>query len=208
MRGKYINFEGIDGAGKGRQIELIRDYFYLKRDIFTTKEPNPLSPAEPAIRQKLLRGSGYLSDDRFDRQMIYLFLANRYDHFYGVGHIMRWLNQGCIVFSDRGTLSTIAYNGNSKKNLKLIYELSKDFPEPDYTFYFDLPVEVAMERIEKRGGEDSFEVEANLQRVQANYASAIAKMDRKKVFIIDASKSIKEVHKEVVRIMERIVLRP
>ena len=209
MTGKYIVFDGIDGGGKSLQLEMLHQHLYPKENVFKTQEPNFLSPTELVIRQKLKLGLNSLTQEQFDLQMIHLFFANRIDHFYGVGNIANRIDHGYHILSDRGTLSTVAYNGNSEENLDLIYQLAKGFPQPDYTFYFDLPVEVAMERLRQRGGGDSFEKEENLRRVQANYAAAIARMidEGKAVFIIDANKPVEEVHKSIITLMKRIVLR-
>ena len=210
MTGKYIVFDGIDGGGKSLQLKMLYKWLSSQIDrVYTTKEPNPHSAIEHLIRRKLKNGRRIMTQEQFDSQMIHLFFASRIDHFYGAGRIATFIEHNYTVLSDRGTLSTVAYNGNSEENLDLIYQLAKGFPQPDYTFYFDLPVEVAMERLRQRGGGDSFEKEENLRRVQANYAAAIARMidEGKAVFIIDANKPVEEVHKSIITLMKRIVLR-
>ena len=209
MTGKYIVFDGIDGGGKSLQLEMLYKWLYPQENVLKTKEPNPLSPTESVIRQKLWLGLDTLTQEQFDLQMINLFFANRIDHFYGCGGTSERIKYGYHILSDRGTLSTVAYNGNSEKNVDLIYQLAEGFPQPDYTFYFDLPVEVAMKRLKQRGGGDSFEKEENLRRVQANYAAAIAKMtdEGKTIFIIDANKPVEEVHENIITLTKRIVLR-
>jgi dTMP kinase len=105
-RGSFIVFEGVEGAGKGTQIELARAFLEEKGyDVVVSREPGG-TPLGERLRDALLGGHGESIDHRAEAL---LFAASRAQH---VSHVIRpALEEGKIVLCDRYMDSSLAYQG-------------------------------------------------------------------------------------------------
>ena len=146
---KFIVFEGIDGAGKTTQIELLRSDLE-KRGISCkmTAEPTSL-PSGKEIRAAL---SGKI--ERTPLEMAQMFAHDRVLHNIdaeiGIGGM---LESGSSVISDRYYYSSLAYQG-SVLGYEIVSELNLENPDirtPDLCIFLDLTPERSLERIGKRG---------------------------------------------------------
>lgn len=190
----FVTFEGIDGAGKSTQAALCAEW--LKgllgdSNILLTKEPGGW-PGGESLRDALL--SGGLSDPWGE---FYVFLADRLEHVKKV--IRPALEEGKTVICERYIDSTLAYQVWGRGlPLKRVNELMQwhNFPMPDLTLFFDLPLEEALRRLNARGERDELEDEIFLSRVREGYKSIVGEYDRIKV--VDATLDVWSVH-EVVR---------
>jgi dTMP kinase len=146
MAGRFITFEGGEGAGKSTQIRLLAER--LKAAGITcvlTREPGGTATAE-AIRRLLL--SGLAEQLGVDGEAV-LFAAARADH---VEHIIRpALDAGQWVLSDRFFDSTRVYQENADPSfLDALERVAVGETRPDLTLILDLPVEVGMARAAAR----------------------------------------------------------
>jgi dTMP kinase len=164
-RGKLINLEGLDGAGKSSQIKEICNYLdsigkTWKYIHFPMYGENEFSN----IISMFLRGD--LGDnDKVDP----LFVANIYamDRYKYKPMLYKHLDQYDYVILDRYVFSNMAFQGakyddNNRKEsiVKWIDDFEFKFlvlPYPDVIIYFDLPIDVIKERLTKRDDEEDRE---------------------------------------------------
>ena len=195
---KFITLEGIEGSGKSTSLSTINNYLdSIELDYFNTREPGG-GPIGIPIRKLLLDKKTNISPEV---EML-LILADRKDHVEQV--IKPKLEEGKWVISDRYLDSTTAYQGGGRQlDLQKIEIVNSvlNFPVPDLTILFDLPVEEALERASKRSQLDRFESEPLEfhERIRQTYLELSQKEERFK--IIDSSKNAEEVSREVIKIM-------
>jgi dTMP kinase len=126
-----------------------------------------------------------------------VFLADRLEHVKRV--ISPALEEGKTVICERYIDSTLAYQVWGRGlSLKRVNELIQwhNFPMPDLTLLFDLPLEEALRRMNARGERNELEGEVFLSRVREGYKSIAGEHDRIKV--VDAALDVWSVH-EIVR---------
>ena len=148
-KARYVVFDGVDGSGKGTQLELLQGWFG-DRALFT-REPGG-TPFAEKIR-KLVRNDP-LAAEATPLTNFLLFWAAREELVEKV--IMPALEAGQSVFSDRGYSSTWAYqiHGEQRKSLEALFVAMRIemFQKngrcpPDLHIVYDLPAEVARERV-------------------------------------------------------------
>ncbi len=156
MSGKFITFEGGEGAGKSTQVQLLCEKL-TSRGIKTvqTREPGGARDAE-ILRELLLSGDV----DRWSANAEALLnYAARDDHLRSV--IRPALEAGDWVVCDRFADSTKAYQGYaggvSTEMIDVIHAEIVEKTEPDLTVIMDLPASVGLERARLRKGGDRFE---------------------------------------------------
>ena len=157
MAGRFITFEGGEGAGKSTQIKRLTARLKgLGEKVVSTREPGG-SPGADVIRDLLVEGEA----DRWSPMAEALLnFAARQDHLRRT--IKPALNDGAWVLCDRFADSTIAYQGHGHEMGAKIIEDLWDFAiggfKPDRTIILDLPVEIGLDRaIARGGGEDRYE---------------------------------------------------
>lgn len=187
MRGRFVTFEGVEGAGKSTQIaaagEWLRDRGH---DVVITREPGGTHGAE-AIRDLLVRG---VVEQWTDLSECLLVNAARSEHLDKL--IRPALAAGRTVLCDRFMDSTRAYQGAAGGiDSTLLQALESGVVAadiPDLTLIFDLPVEAGLERARTRGSDDRFEQKGldYHQRVRQAFR-AIAEAEPARCRIIDAA---------------------
>ena len=154
--GKFITFEGIDGAGKSSHlagvVDLVRRH---GRQVVSTREPGG-TPLGEKLRELLLSEAMHLETEAL------LMFAARREHLALV--IEPALARGDWVICDRFSDATYAYQGGGrgldKTKLAQLEQWVHGHLQPDLTFLFDLPPAVAGQRIAAQGRElDRFEQE-------------------------------------------------
>lgn len=199
-KGLFITFEGADGCGKTTQINLLKKYLEEKgKEVLLTREPGGRGLGEK-VREILLNYDGVVSD----RCESFLFLADRAQN---VDVIVKpALAEGKIVLCDRHTDSTVAYQGYGRGlNLDEIYmlnNLATGGKKPDITFVFDVDIETSMQRVGNEKDRMESAGKEFFNKVRNGYLE-IAKSEPDRVKVIDSTKSIEEVHKDVVEIIEK-----
>lgn len=191
-KGKFIVFEGIDGAGSTTQADLLFEYFRSKgKKVVKTCEPTD-GPIGKLIR-KALRGEVKFSWEAL--QLMYS--ADRADHLDKL--IGPSIKLGKTVISDRYYFSTYAY-GELNLDRKWLRGLSPNFPMPDVTFLVDVPVSMAMDRIKtSRGKKELFEKQKFLEKVRKNYLDLAKEF---KFVVLDGTRKKEEITKDVVRALD------
>ena len=158
QRGKFITIEGIEGVGKSTNIDLLASLIeHQGHRVLKTREPGG-TPIEEHIRQILKEhGDEPLPDVA---ELLLLFAARSIN----VNNTIRpALESGTWVIADRFTDSTRAYQGGGRgfprESIEWLAEFVHGDLQPDLTILLDAPVETAMQRADRRGDLDRFEVE-------------------------------------------------
>ena len=194
QQGKFISFEGLDGAGKSTHIDasvaLLRSY---GKNVISTREPGG-TPLAEKIRTMLLHETMDLATETL------LVFAARQSH---ITELIRpALDRGEWVVCDRFTDATFAYQGGgrgvSTTKIEQLESWVHHDLQPDLTLLFDLPFEIAQERINKTRTLDRFEREkADFhQRVRCAYLKRMHN-SASRIQLIDAAQSIENIHKKV-----------
>ena len=202
--GKFIVFEGLDGSGKSTQISRIGDYLN-SRGIKTsrTSEPQPERPVGEFLRRVL---SGKFEVD--PRVTAALFAADRIDHVTFEHGVAQMLDEGCFVLCDRYYLSNYAYNSDKcpLEWVMALNEQARQICKPDLHVFIDVPVEVAVKRIENRKNKEIFEVREELARIRKNYLEIIDRLsDSENVFIVDGTLDSHNVFMRIREIIDRML---
>lgn len=154
-KGKFITFEGIDGAGKSTHIGAVADLLRARGiTVVTTREPGGTALGEK-LRALLLHEPMHLETEAL------LMFAARREHLAQV--IDPALARGEWVISDRFTDASFAYQGGGRKlsfdKLKALEEWVHPHLQPDLTLLFDVPLDVARARLQATRDLDKFEQE-------------------------------------------------
>ncbi|MEK7320923.1 MAG: dTMP kinase, partial [Pseudomonadota bacterium] len=138
MRGKFITFEGIDGAGKSTHIEWVAERLRARANVVTTREPGG-TPLGEDLRQLLLHRKMHLETEAL------LMFAARREHIAEV--IEPALARGDWVISDRFTDATFAYQGGGRglalDRLATLEQWVQSGLQPDLPLLFAVPLETA-----------------------------------------------------------------
>lgn len=199
MRGKFITLEGIDGAGKSTHHAWLIDFLKSQgREVVATREPGG-TPLGEKLRTLLLSEPMHLETEAL------LMFAARREHLDKL--ILPALAAGKWVVSDRFADASYAYQGGGRglapeKIMALESWVQAGF-QPDLTLVFDLPTEVACERLAKTGNApDRFEKETQefFERVRDTYLQR-AGAEPGRIKVIDSRKSIPEIQKILEQIL-------
>ena len=208
--GRFITFEGGEGAGKSTQVALLADRLAaLGIAVVRTREPGG-SPGAEAIRSLIVTGAV----DRWDaRTEALLVAAARRDH---VERTIRpALARGAWVLCDRFFDSTMAYQGRAggvdPAAVEWLRAFATDGLAPDLTIILDLPVELGMARVAARaGGHQRFERRepAFHHRLRAAFQE-IAAAEPGRCRLLDATLAIEPLGDAVFRaVADHLQLRP
>ncbi|EKZ96680.1 MAG: dTMP kinase [Burkholderiaceae bacterium] len=189
MRGKFITFEGIDGAGKSTHIEWVAERLRARANVVTTREPGG-TPLGEDLRQLLLHRKMHLETEAL------LMFAARREHIAEV--IEPALARGDWVISDRFTDATFAYQGGGRglalDRLAALEQWVQGGLQPDLTLLFDVPLETASARLAGAREPDKFEAESRafFERTRTEYLRRAAEAPQR-FRVIDATRSIDEI---------------
>lgn len=179
--GRFITFEGIDGAGKTTHLDALeRAWREAGHEVVRTREPGGTPLAEQ------LRGL-FLHEPMDSLTEALLVFAARRDHLTQV--IEPALARGAWVLCDRFTDATFAYQGGGRGfDLKVLSTLEswvQGTRQPDLTFLFDLPPAVAAARLAGARQPDRFEAQdhAFFERVREMYLTRMAQHPERFVLI-------------------------
>lgn len=196
-RGVFIAFEGIDGSGKGTQISLLKKRMEMEGyPVFKTLEPND-SPTGALIHQIMI-GRVQTTND----VIAALFVADRLDHIQNpVNGILKFVNQGINVISDRYYFSSYAYQSVDVPMDWIIKgnEPAAALLKPDVTVFIDVDPEITMKRIEdNRATKELFEETGRLVETRKRYFEAFEKLkDSENVVVIDGARDVESIAEDV-----------
>lgn len=200
-QGKFITFEGLDGAGKSTHIEHVVEALRGRGlEVVQTREPGG-TPVAEKIRALLLSETMDLATETM------LMFAARQSH---VSEVIRpALESGQWVVCDRFTDATYAYQGGGRgvpsDRIASLEDWVHRALQPHLTILFDLPFEVARTRIGETRNLDRFEREAAdfHNRVRTAYLDR-AQDSKGRIVVIDAAKGQGDVGSDVLSALERL----
>jgi len=203
-RGRFITFEGGEGAGKSSNMALVADWLRQRGvEVLVTREPGGTPLAED-IRALLLapREEAMAADTE-----LLLMFAARAQHLEGL--IVPALAQGIWVLSDRFVDATYAYQGGGRGlSMSRIAELERmvvGSHRPDLTLLFDVPVDIGLQRAGRRGALDRIEQESQafFQRIRDTYLARAA-AEPSRFAVLDASRSLDQVQQSLKEQLQQI----
>lgn len=209
----FITLEGIEGSSKTTQAALISKWL-TKNGIphILTKEPGTVMSKEcQDIRKVLLSPENDISS----RTELFLYLADRAQHVEKV--IKPALAEGKWIISDRYSWSTYVYQGFGRKLLEdprvcfnEMLTFAADDIWPDLTFIMDLPVDVGLARakksnIEFNGGDRIEREEISFHQTLRDGFLVVARGNPDRCKILNAEKSIEELHEDVKKVLQNYI---
>lgn len=197
--GILIAVEGIDGAGKTTQVELLRAALVAAGEVvIASKEPTD-GPWGRKIRESAQHGR--MSAD----EELHAFIEDRKEH---VANLVRpALKRGEIVILDRYYFSTIAYQGSRGMDVGALEEQMRElFPRPDVVLLFDARPEMTLRRIESLRGEvpnhfERLDLLTAIRKVFLELAAHDATILR-----VDAQQDVPAVFRQVIELLVESVL--
>ena len=204
MSGKFITFEGIDGAGKSSHVEWLAQWLRDHgKTVVVTREPGGTALGE-RLRELLLNEPMHLETETL------LMFAARREHLAQV--IEPALARGEWVICDRFSDATYAYQGGGRGLDRAKFATLEHWVhahlQPDLTLLFDLPLDIARERIVLANRVlDRFEQE----RVDFHDRVRQAYLDRalhhgNRMRVIDANQPLEDIRKVRENIVSSIGL--
>jgi len=200
----FITLEGVDGSGKSTQVALLQEALGAKGlDVIATCEPQKGGE----VRRLLVEGKGTFTPEQEARMMF----EDRKDHLQN--KILPALKQGKWVISDRFADSTRTFQGYGmsvdKSFIEKLYDEYVGNFKPDLTFMLDMNPKDGFERALKRNSQtncadgkyEAFGLGFQ-EKVREGYL-AIAKANPDRCVIIDASRSIKAIHEDLLAEIEK-----
>lgn len=161
LDGKLITFCGLDGCGKSTLINMLKTKLAEKGiEAVLTKQPT-----DDVRKSKMFRA--FMDSPNHQkyayRALSLMAASDRVQH--SNKFILPLLEEGQTVISDRYIYSCLAnLRSRGYKKDKWIYEIAKDIPKPDLSFFLDVPVEIAVARVRAREDEKDRYIDLKLQR--------------------------------------------
>jgi dTMP kinase len=212
VRGKLVSFEGLDGAGKTTQMDLLERWLIAQQvEHVRTREPGgTLLGVE--VRRLLFHQPELAIAPLAEA---FLFQADRAQHF--VTKIVPALEAGLLVVTDRCFDSSIAYQGVARGvGAELVEQLSLIATGglvPDLTFFLDLDPNLVRRRTDLSRNQDSqreapsrFDQESEQfhQRLRTAFL-ALAQAHPQRIKIIDASQAPQTVHQQIISLLQPLI---
>lgn len=201
----FIALEGIDGSGKSSQANTLVENLQSKgHKAYATFEPT--NEYIGSIIRNILRGK-----IKADEKVIAgLFVADRLDHLLNEEYgIVKKLQEGYTVVSDRYYFSSYAYNG-SHADMPWVIEANKKAAEilrPDVTIFIDVSPTVSMQRINAaREGTELYETIEKLTNVRSRYMEAFELLKHEEnICIINGDRAYEAVAADVLAEVEKLL---
>ena len=197
-KAKFITFEGVDGAGKSTHLEWFANALRQRGiDLIMTREPGG-TPLGERLREILLNEPMHAETEAM------LMFAARREH---VEQVIRpALQRGTWVISDRFSDASFAYQGGGRgvalTKLEQLEQWVHGDLQPDLTLLFDIPIEVARQRLANNVSLDRFEQEQGsfFEKVRQAYLARCQKTPSR-FALIHAEKTREEVQKNLENIV-------
>ncbi|MDN4054957.1 dTMP kinase [Massilia sp. YIM B02763] len=199
-RGRFLTFEGIDGAGKSTHIGYVTDLLKdAGKTVVSSREPGG-TPLGEKLRDLLLHEKMHLETEAL------LMFASRREHIAQV--IEPALARGDWVLSDRFTDASFAYQGGGRgmdrTKMEALEHWVHPLLQPDLTLLFDVPLAVARERLDATRALDKFEQEQAdfFEKVRNEYLRRAAQFPGR-IVVIDSTQSIDAVRADLRAALEK-----
>ena len=201
-RGLFLTLEGVDGAGKSTHVQWLVDTLAaLGQPVLCTREPGG-TPIGEKLRTLLLHEAMTLECETL------LMFAARAEHVRTV--IEPALAAGTWVVCDRFTDATFAYQGGGRElgttRIEALERWVHPELQPDITWLFDVPLEVARERLNRTRNKDRFEQEADafFLRTRQIYLER-ASQQAHRFRVVDSTQPIDSIRVQLNRELVRLV---
>lgn len=196
--GLLVTFCGLDGCGKTTMMNTLLKDLGREYDVLVTKQPTN-NVRESEIFRTYMDSPNH---DAYDyRSLSLLAASDRVQHVNKV--IETEMKKGRIVLSDRYYYSCLAnLRARGFKSDKWIYEIAKSIIKPDVAFFFDVPVEIAVQRVRARPEECDRYIDMELQYKLRDEYLKICKANSG--VLISTQKSEDECYKQIKKAIERI----
>lgn len=199
--GFLFTFCGLDGCGKTTNLSKLKDELEKAHPVFLTKQPTD-AVRNSEIFRTYMDCPDYSAFDY--RSLSLLAASDRLQH--GSKVIEPAMKEGKVVISDRYFYSCLAnLRARGFENDEWIYEIAHSVVKPDIAFFFDVPVEIAVERVRRRPEEKKRYIDMELQyRLHDEYIEICKANDGVLVPTdIPFEKSYAIVKREVERVMKK-----
>ena len=200
--GKFISFEGIDVAGKSTHIGFVTEFLRARgKYVVSTREPGG-TPLGEKLRELLLHEKMHLETEAL------LMFASRREHIAQV--IAPQMALGNWVLSDRFTDASFAYQsggrGLPRQKMEMLENWVHPGLQPDLTLLFDVPLEVARERLDATRTLDKFEREQAdfFQKCRIEYLRRAAEFPER-IVVIDSTRSIEATRARLSEVLEKLL---
>ena len=204
-RGRFIVFEGIDGAGKTTQVGILAERLReMGKRVVITAEPTTL-PSGKALREVL---GGRVK--KSDCEIAAMFTLDRIAHNVDAeGGIEKLVSEGAYVICDRYYYSSLAYQG-SLVDYGWVKSLNTECPEirhPDLCVFLDLTPAESMRRISAgRESTEIYENDETLTRVREAFMRVIDDMSAvDNIVVVNAATDISSISEEIFEQVEKIL---
>ena len=206
-RGRFISFEGIEGCGKTTQINVLSEYLTRQSIPHTvTREPGGTAVGE-GIRKILLHSETIHLTVAAE---LLLFFASRSQNI--EEKIKPARNRGEMVICDRFYHASMAYQGFGRgipvDFIEKLTDLVCGEQRPELTILLDIEPEIGLARARARNhkraeDEGRFEMEdiGFYTKIRNGYRE-LARRDSERIKVIDADRSIEEVHRDILRTLK------
>jgi dTMP kinase len=201
-RGLFLTLEGVDGAGKSTHVQwIVETLSALGQPVLCTREPGG-TPIGERLRDLLLHTPMTLECETL------LMFAARAEHIKTV--IEPALAAGTWVVCDRFTDATFAYQGGGRElgtaRIEALQNWVHPTLQPDKTWLFDVPLEVARERLNRTRDKDRFETEADafFLRTRQVYLERATKQPNR-FTVVDSTRPIDEIRTDLSEALTRLV---
>jgi dTMP kinase len=203
-RGLFLTLEGVDGAGKSTHVDWAVEQLRAKGiTVISTREPGGTALGEK-LRALLLHEQMSLECETL------LMFAARAQHLKEI--IEPALEAGAWVVCDRFTDATFAYQGGGRElgteRIATLEQWVHPHLQPDCTWLFDVPLEIARERLDRTREKDRFEQEADtfFLRTRAVYLARATKHPER-FFVVDATASIEDIRLSLTQKLDALIAR-
>jgi dTMP kinase len=200
VKGKFITFEGIDGAGKSTHIGFVSDFLAGRgKSVVSSREPGG-TPLGEKLRDLLLHEKMHLETEAL------LMFASRREHLAQV--IEPALARGDWVLSDRFTDASFAYQsggrGLDRTKLEALEHWVHPQLQPDLTLLFDVPLEVARQRLDATRTLDKFEREQAdfFEKCRSEYLRRAAQFPER-IVVVDSTRTIETIQLRLAEVLEK-----
>ncbi|HEY8746084.1 MAG TPA: dTMP kinase [Chloroflexota bacterium] len=192
-RGRFISFEGPDGAGKTTQLRLLTARLQAAgRQVLCTREPGG-TPLGEQLRSLILPRNDTTNDPVAELLLLNAARAQL------VAQVIRpALAEGVTVLADRYADATLAYQGYGRgadlAELRTIIAIATRGLQPDHTILLDIPIDASLQRLATRGADNFFDRMGPefRQRVREGFL-ALARLEPRRWIVVDGSRSVEEV---------------
>ena len=205
IRGKFITLEGGEGVGKTTNLAFIKGYLQQHNvPVVVTREPGGTVLADK-IRHLLLDND---SETISESAELLLIFAARAQH---IKHVIEpALAQGAWVLCDRFTDATYAYQGGGRNmrisTIEWLENLVQGSLRPDLTLLLDAPVEIGLERAQKRAAFDRFESEkiSFFEQVRRAYLLQL-ELHPERIKLIKANQPLVDVQSALINVIHPLL---